>query len=59
MIYADFDYPIDMEKFISYMPIDDKDVQVLHSIDERRNYLLSKLDLFIKEHMHKLEVSTN
>ena len=58
MIYADFDYPIDMEKFISYMSIDDKDIQVKHSIDENRRYLLEKLDLFIKEQMQKFELNS-
>ncbi|WP_167956786.1 DUF2247 family protein [Anaerosporobacter faecicola] len=56
MIYADFDYPTDMEKFISYMPIDDKDLQVKHAINECRSYLLEKLDLFINEQIKKLEL---
>lgn len=56
MAYADFDYPTDMEKFISYMPIDDKDIQAKHTIDESRSYLLEKLDLFINEQMQKLEL---
>lgn len=54
MVYADFDYPTDMEKFISYMPIENKDIQAKHTIDESRSCLLEKLDLFINEQMQKV-----
>ena len=48
MIYEDFGYPEDMEKFISYMPISDEAISLCHTIEDNRNYLLSKLDAFIK-----------
>jgi len=56
MIYEDFDYPKDMEKFISYMPIDDNYISTNYSLDESRNYLLSNLDLFIKEQIKKYKL---
>jgi len=56
MIYEDFDYPEDMEKFISYMPIDDNYISTNHFLGESRNYLLSNLDLFIKEQIKKYKL---
>jgi len=56
MIYEDFDYPKDMEKFISYMPIDDNYISTNYSLDESRDYLLSNLDLFIKEQIKKYKL---
>lgn len=56
MIYADFDYPEDMEKFISYMPINDEYVPTEHSLEENRNYLLCKLDSFINEQVKKYQL---
>lgn len=53
MIYANFDYPFDMEKFISYMPNTDGYVSTNRTIEENRNYLLCKLDDFIKEKIAK------
>lgn len=53
MIYADFDYPEDMDKLISYMPICDGSVPASRTIEDNRNYLLSKLDNFIKEQQEK------
>lgn len=49
MLYADFDYPQDMEKFISYMSVDDEYISTEHSLEENRNHLLNKLDSFINE----------
>ena len=56
MIYADFDYPDDMEKFISYMPICDEFVPESRTIEDNRNYLLSKLDNFIEEQQEKYQL---
>lgn len=56
MVYAEFDYPEDMEKFISYMPHDDEFVSKNHTIDENRNYLVSKIDDFIKEQQKKYQL---
>ena len=50
------DYPEDMEKFISYMPHDDEFVSESHTIDENRNYLVSKIDDFIKEQQKKYQL---
>ncbi|MBQ3600183.1 MAG: DUF2247 family protein [Lachnospiraceae bacterium] len=56
MIYADFGYPVDMEKFISYMPIDENYIPSQSTIKERRNYLISKLDNFINEQLEKYQL---
>ena len=56
MVYAEFDSPEDMEKFISYMPHDDEFVSESHTIDENRNYLVSKIDDFIKEQQKKYQL---
>ena len=53
MIYADFDYPEDMEKFISYMPICDEFVPASRTLEDNTSYLLSKLDIFIEEQQEK------
>lgn len=58
MIYADFDYPKDMDKFISYMPISDEFDLTSCPIEDNRNYLLSKLDIFIKEQREKYQLET-
>ncbi len=55
-IYADFDYPEDMEKFISYMPISDESISASHTVDENRNYLLSRIDNFIEEQQEKYQL---
>lgn len=53
MVYADFDYPQDMEKFISYMPIADEYISTEHPLEDNRKYLLNKLDAFINEQVEK------
>ncbi len=53
MVYADFDYPVDMESFISYMPINDNYAPAEHTQEENENRLLNKLDLFIGEQLKK------
>lgn len=53
MVYADFDYPQDMENFISYMPIADEYISAKHSWEDNRKYLLNKLDIFIDEQVEK------
>ena len=55
MIYADFGYPEDMEKFISYMPISDEAISSGCTIEDNRNYLLSKLDNFIEAQRAKYQ----
>lgn len=53
MIYADFDYPKDMDSFISYMPVCDDFFSTSRTIEDNRNYLLSKLDNFIEVQQKK------
>lgn len=55
-VYADFGYPADMEKFISYMPINDEYIPSQHSLEDNRNYLLTKLDYFIDEQIEKYQL---
>lgn len=46
-IYADFDYPLDMECFISYMPVrDDKYDVSKHSLQENLQRLADKFNMF-------------
>ena len=52
----DFGYPEDMEKFISYMPISDEAISLCHTIEDNRNYLLLKLDDFIKAKQIKYQL---
>ena len=61
MIYADFDYPEDMDSSISYMPVYDEFFSSSRTIEDNRNYLLSKLDNFIEEQQKKyqLEIKWN
>lgn len=49
IVYANFDYPADMEGFISYMPSKDGYDSSKHKFEENKYYLLSKLDDFIKK----------
>lgn len=46
-IYADFDYPSDMEGFISYMPNQDEEYDVSkHSSKENIQHLVDKFNMF-------------
>lgn len=56
MVYANFDYPEDMEKFISYMPIDGEYISTDHSLEENRCYLLSQLDGYISRQVEKYQL---
>ncbi len=56
MIYADFDYPEDMDSSISYMPVYDEFFSSSRTIEDNRNYLLSKLDNFIEEQQKKYQL---
>lgn len=49
LIYEVFDYPFDMESFISYMPTDDDYIPKEHTQEENKKRLLSRLDSFIHE----------
>ncbi len=51
MVYADFDYPEDMESFISYMPVKDNYIAAEHTQEENEHRLLNNLDLFIHEQL--------
>ncbi|MDP4118739.1 MAG: DUF2247 family protein [Bacillota bacterium] len=47
-IYADFNYPSDMECFISYMPVQDDQYNVSeHTTDENEQRLIDKFNIFI------------
>lgn len=49
LLYADFDYPADMDSFITYMPIKDEHLNIKYSKEEYKNRLLNNLDSFISE----------
>ncbi|MBO5059787.1 MAG: DUF2247 family protein [Clostridia bacterium] len=55
-IYADFDYPSDMESFISYMPVrsDDYDASI-HTDEENEERLISEFDIFMDSERAWLE----
>ena len=46
-VYADFDYPSDMNSFITYMPITDGYNSSLHTPEENLNRLLNNFDKFM------------
>jgi len=56
MVYADFDYPKDMDHFISYMPVCEDFFSKNCTIEDNRNYLLSKLDNFIEVQKKKYQL---
>lgn len=46
-VYADFDYPKDMEQLISYMPVQETDYDVSkHTIEENEQHLADKFNAF-------------
>lgn len=51
-VYADFDYPSDMDSFISYMPADDGKYDASeHTQEENERRLIEKFNLFLKKEM--------
>jgi hypothetical protein len=48
-IYADFDYPPEIEGFVSYMPVTDGYDPSKHSIDENKARLFSKWEQYLSE----------
>lgn len=44
-VYADFDYPEDMEGFIAYMPV--KDNSSAHSVEDNKKRMINNLDKFL------------
>lgn len=53
-VYADFNYPQEMEEFIAYMPV--KDNSVIHSSEDNKKRMINNLDNFLIE--EKKEVDT-
>lgn len=51
LIYEIFDYPADMECFVSYMPPDDGYIPNEHTKEENESRLLRKLDCFISDQL--------
>lgn len=54
MIYADFDYPEDMEEFISYMPIKDDYNPTEHTKEENEKRILKKVYDFLERKNNEL-----
>lgn len=48
-LYANLNYPEDMEEFIFYMPIKDNYDPSQHTKDENMTRLLEKLQIFLEE----------
>jgi hypothetical protein len=53
IVYADFNYPADMEGFISYMPINNEHIIVNPTREENEKRLLDRIDSFISEQIKK------
>lgn len=56
MLYAVFDYPVDMEMFISYMPVEGSYFPENHSLEENMRYLLGQLDEYISKQSKKYQL---
>lgn len=48
-LYASFNYPVDMEEFVSYMPVKDNYDPSQHTQDENMNRLLEKVQIFLEK----------
>lgn len=46
-VYADFDYPADMNSFVSYMPVSGSRDTSLYSEEENINYLIGNFEIFM------------
>lgn len=57
-LYADLNYPQDMESFIYYMPIDENIAKDFKTIEDYQNNLLRNIDNFIFEKSKKYIVKT-
>lgn len=49
MVYADFDYPEEVESLVSYMPSTDGYNPLAHTEEENKNNLHAKLVKFLKD----------
>ncbi len=57
-IYADFDYPSDMENFMAYMPVTDDEYDVSnHSAKENEQRLVNNFNLFMCNELKFLKKS--
>lgn len=54
IVYADFDYPVEMSGFIKYMPPDDDYNPSNYSIEENEQRMINKIDDFIKSEWNKI-----
>lgn len=54
IVYADFNYPIEMSGFIRYMPPDDDYNPSNYSVKENEQHLINKIDNFIKCEWNKI-----
>jgi len=53
-VYADFDYPEDMEEFVSYMPIKDDYNPSTHTREENIERRLRKVDEFLEREVNEM-----
>lgn len=56
-IYADFDYPTDMESFIAYMPASDSYNTSEHSEEENIQHLIQNFNSFMTNEKQQLKIS--
>lgn len=59
-IYADFDYPTDMEGFVSYKPNQDNEYYVSkHSPQDNIQHLVDKFNMFIDKEFNAVTTLNN
>jgi len=57
IIYADFDYPAEIEEFVSYMPVTDDYDPSQHSSEENKARLISKWEDYLIKTRHHIGLS--
>jgi len=53
-LYASFNYPEDMEEFISYMPIKDNYDPTIHTREENMERIFKKIDEFLNKKLREI-----
>lgn len=56
-LYASFNYPVDMEEFVSYMPVKDNYDPSQNTQDENMNRLLEKVEIFLEKKKNVLNLN--
>ena len=54
-LYADFNYPKEMDEFISYMPVNDGYSPLKHTKNENVERILNKLDFYLEKKLEEIK----